>query len=370
MSYILDALSKSQQERDRAQVPTLTSAIPMPESKRHVSKVWAGVSIGVLSIGVLVTAFGLTSRGPDPTVVSDGASAVAPISPGPVSIEAVTITDSGRQERIEDGNLAMAATSPILIPAKEPRRKQVSATQHKRQSSVSGISPKLEPMTIAAAPELLPTAYGDRHISPETKRLVEEMTALSEKAPRENITDDRSPAREVSRKSVPSAFTDAGNTQPSPSPERAAEKVDRQILAKISPPADPTDEVTALRDLPPETRSAIPALEVNVHTYTHREEPRRSHGADQHETLPRRRSPRGGPDNPVNHAYRRRARPRKVTIPPADSLRFAVPRTDAGGRWPAVAVPRWACDPTTSNTNKLGLGPSNGHKCVLLSMPS
>ncbi len=269
MSYILDALSKSQKERDRAHVPTLTSAIPVTEPKRQVSKVWAGISIGVLSIGVLFTAFGLTGHGPDPTVVSDGASAVAPLSPDPVSIEAVTIADSGRKGRIEDGNPAMAATSPILIPAREPRRKQVSATQHEVQPSVSGISPKLEPTTIAAAPELLPTAYGDRQISPETKRLVEEMTALSEKPQREDISDDRSPAREVSRKSVPSAFTDAGSVQ-----ERAAEKVDRQILAKVSPPADPTDEVTALRDLPPETRSAIPALEVNVHTYAQSREER------------------------------------------------------------------------------------------------
>jgi hypothetical protein len=274
MSYILDALSKSQKERDRAHVPTLTSAIPVTESKRRVSKVWAGVSIGVLSIGVLVTAFGLNSRGPDPTVVSDGASAVSPISPEPVSIEAVTIADSGRQERIEGGNLAMVATSPILIPAKEPRPKQVSVTQHKVQSRVSGISPELESTAIAAAPELLPAAYGDRQISPETKRLVEEMTALSEKAPREDITDDRSPAREVSGKSVPSAFSDAGDAQPSPSPERAAEKVDRQVLTKASPPAAPTDQVTALRDLPPETRSAIPALEVNVHTYAQSREER------------------------------------------------------------------------------------------------
>jgi hypothetical protein len=95
------------------------------------------------------------------------------------------------------------------------------------------------------------------------------MTALSEKTQREDISDDRSPAREVSRKSVPSAFTDAGSMQ-----ERAAEKVDRQILAKVSPPADPTDEATALRDLPPETRSAIPALEVNVHTYAQSREER------------------------------------------------------------------------------------------------
>ena len=260
----------------------------------------------------------------------------------------------------------MAATSPILIPAREPRRKQVSATQHKVQSSVSGISPELESTAIAAAPELLPAAYGDRQISPETKRLVEEMTALSEKAPRENINDDRSPAREVNRKSKPSAFTDAGNTQPSPSPERAAEKVDRQILAKVSRPADPSDEVAALRDLPPETRSAIPALEVNVHTYAQSREERMV-------LINMKRYREGdrlaeGPDNPVNHAHRRRARPRKVTVPPADSLRFAVPRTDAGGRWPAVAVPRWVCDP--SNTNKSGLGPSNGHKRVLLSMPS
>lgn len=274
MSYILDALSKSQEERDRAHVPTLTSAIPITESKRHVSKVWAGVSIGVLSIGVLFTAFGLTGRGPDPTVVSDGASAVAPISPDPVSIEAVTIADSGRKGPIEDGNLAMAATSPILIPATEPRRKQVSATQHEVQPSVSGISPKLEPTTIAATPELLPTAYGDRQISPETKRLVEEMTALSEKTQREDISDDRSPAQEVSHKSVPSAFTDAGKMPPSPNSEPAAEKVDRQILAKVSPPADPTNEVTALRDLPPEARSAIPALEVNVHTYAQSREDR------------------------------------------------------------------------------------------------
>ncbi len=274
MSYILDALSKSQTERDRAQVPTLTSAIPIAESKRHVFKVWAGVSIVVLSIGVLVTAFGLTSRGPDPKVLSDRASAIAPISPDPVSIEAVAIADPGRQERIEDGNLAMAATSPSLLPAREPRRKQVSATQHKVPSSVSGLPPEPESTTIAAAPQLSPTVDGDRHISPETERLVKEMAALNEKAQHENITNDRSPAREVNRKSVPSAFTDAGNMQPSPSPERAAEKVDRQILAKVSPPADPTGQVTALRDLPAETRSAIRALEVNVHTYAQSREDR------------------------------------------------------------------------------------------------
>ena len=270
MSYILDALSKSQKERDRESVPTLTSAFLVAEPKRHVSKVLVGASIGVLSIGVLVTAFGLSSRVPDANGSSDRASAAVLMSPEPVTIEARTTTVSGRRERgAEATNVGMAAASPIPIPAKEPQRRQaVSATQDKARSSLSGISRESESTMVAATPELAPTVHDDRRLSPVTKWLLKEMTALDEKAQRENIKNGKSPAREVSRPSVPSASTVAGNTQPSPNPERAAEKVDRRVLAKVDRPADPTDEVAALRDLPPETRSAIPALEVNVHTYS------------------------------------------------------------------------------------------------------
>ena len=157
----------------------------------------------------------------------------------------------------------------FLSPQKSLVPKQVSATQHKVQPSVSGISPKLEPTTIAAAPELLPTAYGDRQISPETKRLMEEMTALSEKAPRENITDDRSPAREVNRKSKPFPRSPTPAIRSHRQGPRSAppKRLIGKSWPRSAPPADPTGEVTALRDLPPETRSAIPALEVNVHTY-------------------------------------------------------------------------------------------------------
>lgn len=269
MSYILDALSKSQKERDRQSVPTLTSAFLAAEPKRHVSKVLVGASIGVLSIGVLVTAFGLPSRVPDANGSSDRASAAVLMSPEPVTIEARTTTVSGRRERAEATNVGMAAASPIPIPAKEPQRRQaVSATQEKARSSLSGISRGSESTMVAATPELAPTVHDDRRLSPVTKWLLKEMTALDEKAQRENIKNGKSPAREVSRPSVPSASTVAGNTQPSPNPERAAEKVDRRVLAKVDRPADPTDEVVALRDLPAETRSAIPALEVNVHTYS------------------------------------------------------------------------------------------------------
>ena len=269
MSYILDALSKSQKERDRETVPTLTSAFPVAESRRHVSKVLVGISIGVLSVGVLVTAFGLSSRVPDANGSSDRASAAALMSPEPVTIEAHTTTVSGRGEPAEAANLGMAAASPIPVPVKEPHRKQaVSATQEKARSSLSGISRGSESTMVTATPEVAPTVHDDRGLSPETKWLLKEMMALDEKARRENIENDKLPVREVTRTFVPSASTDAGNTQPSPNPERAAERVDRRVLAKVDRPADPTDEVAELRDLPPETRSTIPALEVNVHTYS------------------------------------------------------------------------------------------------------
>ncbi len=195
MSYILDALSTSQKDRDCASVPTLTSAFRVAESKRHVSKVLAGVSIGLLSIGVLVTAFGLSSRVPDANSSSDRASAATLMSPEPVTTEARVTTLSERRGRAEVTNLGMAAASPIPIPAKELQRKQVvSATQEKARSSLSGISRGSESTMVAATPELAPTVHDDRRLSPVTKWLLKEMTALDEKAQRENIKNGKSPA--------------------------------------------------------------------------------------------------------------------------------------------------------------------------------
>ena len=127
---------------------------------------------------------------------------------------------------------------------------------------------------VATAPEPAPAIPDKRRLSAQTRWLVKEMTVLGNKAQRENIHEDKSPARQASLESVPPVSANAGKAQSSPNAERAAEKADQKVLAMVGPPTEPTDEVAALRDLPPEARSAIPALEVNVHTYAQAREDR------------------------------------------------------------------------------------------------
>jgi hypothetical protein len=280
MSYILDALSKSQKERERATVPTITTEFPVSESKRRAPKALAGIGVSVLSIGVLVTAFGLSGRAPEPKSASDVTSASAPAATVPTTVEPLTTTVSERRERVEPTTLGVAAPSPILVSSRERQHEQiVSATRRKTEFRDTGKSREPEPNApestmIASAPEPALATSADRQLSPATQWLVKEMTALDEKARREAIHEDKSSAREASREPVPPVSANPGKTRPSPNPERAPEKADQQVLATVGLPAEPTDEVAALRDLPPETRSTIPALEVNVHTYSQTPEDR------------------------------------------------------------------------------------------------
>ena len=54
MSYILDALTRSQKQRERSSIPTLTTGYPVKALSQGGSQSWQGASIGLVSAAIAV----------------------------------------------------------------------------------------------------------------------------------------------------------------------------------------------------------------------------------------------------------------------------------------------------------------------------
>lgn len=93
MSYILDALRKSEQERRQTETPVLTQPLADIQLPRRELSVWLGIAIGALGLVAGLVGWMLFLRQPMPpqggqTLVTAPIS-VAPVAPAPTPSEAV-----------------------------------------------------------------------------------------------------------------------------------------------------------------------------------------------------------------------------------------------------------------------------------------
>lgn len=256
MSYILDALSKSQRERERAAVPTLTTAFPVTEPKRRAPRALIGATLGLLAAAALIATFALSGRAS--MAPTSSRVTVAGDQPPPMP---ATATDS-------NAVIAERATShaPANTDAGTPRSKAEPA---KSDGAKDGTGPRRGQANIARdtrVAEAVDTSQGvlsDGRLSDATRWLVKEISTLERKsAPRKAVSSQDPPVanRKSGDTTVAMAAAATANTRRPPMPDRGMAGD-----SELSTPAN--DEIPALGDLPAEWRSRIPALEVNVHAY-------------------------------------------------------------------------------------------------------
>ena len=137
MSYILDALRRSQAERDRGQVPGLNTqaapALPLPSPAQRPAALWAGVALALL----VVLGLGVLWLRPAPP--PGGAAALTPAAPQAAAMPLPSPVTGQRP----------AEQTPMQTPA------QVSA-QATAQATAQAPTPNL-PQVVSAPPVGLPS---------------------------------------------------------------------------------------------------------------------------------------------------------------------------------------------------------------------
>lgn len=273
MSYILDALTRSQKQRKRSTVPTLTTEYLAAQPKHSAFTSWQAITIGLASTAVLMALYTMSNRSftPDalvrePTV----AAAVLPVSlPGSPPPAAVTkrATHLSSAEPDTAGVALMHSRSqnkgvehdPPQIPVSRTRQ---AASQGKPTPARSATNATSEISSVAARS---PGTRPERRLSPESRRLVDEILALRREtehdaaraqAPSDALEDMQIPA-------TPTRGEDVARL-----PEHAANP------APVGAPTGPASELPALGRLALETQAALPPLEVNVHAYAQASEER------------------------------------------------------------------------------------------------
>ena len=268
MSYILDALTRSQKQRERSSIPTLTTEYLNEESKHSTSNSWQGMAIiGLASIAVLMTVYTISSRPftPDtPGRESPAATTMPSVSPAS-STRAAAITERATHRSGAEPDtvgVALRHSRPQKDgvghdrPAAPAIRAREAAGQGKPIPGRSATDATSEITRVRAqSPGRLP----ERRLSPESRWLVDEMLALRREterdapprgqAPSDALQDLQTPAAQVRGRSVSRRPEQRGKPPP------------------LGAPTESASERPTLRGLPLETQAAIPSLEINVHTY-------------------------------------------------------------------------------------------------------
>ena len=274
MSYILDALSKSQQEREHADVPTLATPFPIAAPRRRAPGILVGIGLAALCAGVLVTAFALSGRGSAPGRTGGEASAPAPALPAPIATEPSTTRRPRADEQVDRADLEVAAVSGDSVRrgagggerGRPPSGRKARLEARPEPGALESSAPELA--TVAGTPDPTVARMAGRRPSSATQWLMKEISALDRRSKQGMVRADEPQPLGAPGDTVASVSPDAEQPRPSPPREPAVALAEPTEAVAVDPTVDGGEPATPLRDLPPETRSALPRLEVNVHSYS------------------------------------------------------------------------------------------------------
>lgn len=275
MSYILDALTRSQKQRERWTIPTLTTEYLTEESKHSTSNTWQGIAIGLASTAVLIALYTLSNRPftPDALGRKPPAAAAMP-SVSPVS----STRTAAVTERSAHLPSAESDTAGVTLRHSRPQnddvehdRPQAPAPASRARKVADHGNPIAGHSATNATSEITrvrthpPGKLSGRRLSPQSRWLVDEMLALRREtqrdAPRGQAPsgwpqDIQAPAAPLGGRDVSRRLERGGNPPP------------------VGAPTGSASELPTLRELPLETQAAIPPLEINVHAYAQTSEER------------------------------------------------------------------------------------------------
>jgi general secretion pathway protein B len=159
MSFILDALRKSEHERQRSSVPGL-SHVPLTAPRQELPK-WAVALIGLLAIAVIALGVAwLVGRSPPPPELAAAPRAAKPAVPLPLPPEPSPATRS-------------AQPPPTRAPSAEPLAAAVPNNEGPRPT------PRAQAPAQATEPPVDASANAARAARPETARSTSEPTLPS-----------------------------------------------------------------------------------------------------------------------------------------------------------------------------------------------
>jgi general secretion pathway protein B len=247
MSYILDALTRSQKQRERSTVPTLTTEYLTAQSKYSAFNSWQGITIGLMSAAVLIALYTMSNRPftPDALVREPAAAPAMPSVSLPGSPRPAAVTERATHLSRAEADAAGGALAHS--------RAHTDGVEHD--------PPEIRVRQAAHSPG----TRAERRLSPESRRLADEILALS-----------RETDHDAARVQAPSGALD--DMQIPAAPSRGEDAARLPAHAANPPPVgaatDSASKLPAFRQLPLETQATLPALRINVHAYAQTSEER------------------------------------------------------------------------------------------------
>jgi hypothetical protein len=255
MSYILDALTRSQKQRERSRIPTLTTGYPIEGLNHAGPHSWprAGIGLATVAVAVAIVLYAVSGELLEPfakrtyptvehsmsnTVATQPATVAARAEPdmaGASSMPSRPGNDAVERLARESAN-ADAGKAPGYV---SPTPKRSTA---KTPSATTGV--------LAHSPGKTP---GPRP-KPESRRLADELLTLRREL-------EHNPSRTQASSQAPQTVRALPERQDSGAGERPGGR------PSVGLPAENAGELPKLRELPLETRAAIPPLEINVHAF-------------------------------------------------------------------------------------------------------
>ena len=273
MSYILDALSKSQMQREHGAVPTLMTVFPQQKTTPPAVKYWLTAAICLLSIGMLVSGYALSGRAQDPRSSHDAVANLADPSPAPKMDSAPPAPVVARDQKT---SIANTYTRPVTLQVKQSPSVQNEfwpSTIDDGNVAENPVPRQPEPVAASAvivAPEPSNTGVLDARLTPESKWLIGELAALERAS--QGVEPRKQAPQTAAQSEDPSTLAYAAASARAPVvPVTELQRSDRdagqQQPVAIGSPVPSSDQVPVLSEMPSETRDSLPSMEINVHSY-------------------------------------------------------------------------------------------------------
>ncbi len=275
MSYILTALKKSQQQRDRGKIPRLSGAPePMPTPRRRPSFWWVGGALTLSGAAVLAALLswlgGNLGLGEMAVWEATAGAAPAPVEP-----------------QVALGERAGIATPQSLSPpsSQEPSAAErlTSTTPEVKASQVATpqvVAPQRDSQPVAVA-EAAPSAVSTVSPAPMSETDRQKAAPIPPAAPRAESESLPAPAMQIeTEKPDPVPAPTVTSALARASPQSAAASPDLAPLTVVPPavvvtPEESTSEpdpdayasLPLLRQLSYLIQTALPDLRISVHVY-------------------------------------------------------------------------------------------------------
>lgn len=256
MSYILEALKKSQQERELGRVPTLDTSGMFTEDKEPVpTSHWGLLAVGLAAVAVVIALYAVL-RTPAPVPVPVQADAEPAAAPMPMSTSAPGLSAADPGQAPADA-VPMIASTGADSSASSPESSQAQTSL--RRSGVSDSSPLASGVS-GNDPEMIPGE--EPAFAPEPDPWLEQELQRQLDAEQAAYAEPPEPRRRPQRAAVPSDLVE--------DIESFKQQVRREQgippPAEQRQPADIRGDPTKLR-LTPMQQAQLPAYFMTVHVY-------------------------------------------------------------------------------------------------------